>query len=88
MNTRWSEAEQNFIRENAHRMMDAEIAKELTRSSGRTVTLCSVRKMRQSLGIKKIAGRGRCGVINSGGNYSYNDPVPATKSHIPKLINS
>lgn len=85
MNIKWSETEKSFIRENAHRLKDAEIAAELTASSGRQVTLQSVRKMRQKLGIKKLSGRGVCGVVTDGGN---DDTIPETESHIHQLVNS
>lgn len=68
MNNKWSEAEKAFIKENAHRLKDSEIAEHLTARSGRKITLQGVRKQRQKLGIKKEAGRGRCGVVNVGGN--------------------
>ena len=62
MNVKWSENEKNFIRDNAHRMKDQEIADALTEQSGRQVTLQAVRKMRQKLGVRKKAGRGICGL--------------------------
>jgi hypothetical protein len=88
MNTKWSETEKSFIRENAHRLKDIEIADELTISSGRPVTLQSVRKMRQKLGIKKLSGRGVCGVITIGGNGTENETVPAAESHRYQLVDS
>lgn len=60
MNVKWSENEKNYIRDNAHRMKDKEIAEALTEQSGRQVTLQAVRKMRQKLGVKKKCGRGIC----------------------------
>ena len=88
MNIKWSDAEKNFIRENAHKLKDSEIAADLTASSGRVVTLQSVRKMRQKLGIKKKSGRGVCGVVNVGGNSTDHDSVSAPENHIYQLINS
>lgn len=88
MNIKWSETEKNFIRENAHRLKDSEIATELTASSGRHVTLQSVRKMRQKLGIKKLSGRGVCGVVNGGGSGNANDTIPEAESHLHQLVNS
>jgi len=66
MNIKWTIADKNFIRENADRLKDGEIAKALTINTGRVFSLESVRKMRQKMGIKKHAGRGVCGVINDG----------------------
>ncbi len=60
MNIKWSENEKNFVRQNAHRMKDKDIAKTLTEQSGRNVSLQAVRKMRQKLGVKKKCGRGVC----------------------------
>lgn len=60
MNVKWSESEKSFIRDNAHRMKDKEIAEALSEQSGRDVTLQAVRKMRQKLGVKKKCGRGIC----------------------------
>lgn len=60
MNVKWSENEKTFVRENAHRMKDKDIAKILTERSGREVSLQAVRKMRQKLGVKKKSGRGIC----------------------------
>jgi hypothetical protein len=60
MNIKWSENEKTFVRENAHRMKDKDIAKNLTEQSGREVSLQAVRKMRQKLGVKKKSGRGIC----------------------------
>ena len=60
MNVKWSENEKTFVRENAHRMKDKDIAKIVTEQSGREVSLQAVRKMRQKLGVKKKSGRGIC----------------------------
>jgi len=65
MNIKWSESDKNFVRENAHRMKDKDIAKILTEQTGRQVSLQAVRKMRQKLGVKKKSGRGIC-EINDG----------------------
>lgn len=62
MNIKWSENDKNFIRDNAHRMKDADIAESLTEQTGRKVSLQAVRKMRQKLGLKKKCGRGICEV--------------------------
>jgi len=87
MNIKWSDAEKGFVRDNACRLKDIEIAKELTARSGRQITLHSVRKMRQKLGIKKLSGRGRCGVVNQGGE-PVNDPVPTTTYPVDQLVHS
>ena len=37
MNRKWTEAERNFIVENAHRLTDSDIADRLTRSTERNI---------------------------------------------------
>ena len=63
MNSKWTENDKNFLRENANKMKDIEIAQALTESTGRKVSLEAVRKQRQKLGIKKAAGRGIVKVV-------------------------
>lgn len=60
MNRKWAEKDLQYIRENAEALKDRELATELTRRSGRTVSLGAVRKMRQRMGIRKKGGRGIC----------------------------
>jgi hypothetical protein len=62
MNKVWTEYEKEFIRVNADRFTDEQLAKQLQRVCGRKVTLYSIRKVRQSLGIKKKPGRGICSI--------------------------
>jgi len=68
MNKVWTEAEREFIRQNADTMKDRELAERLTELVGRSVTCQAVRKQRQKLSIRKIPGRGRCGVALSNDN--------------------
>jgi len=63
MNNKWTENDKNFLRDNASKMKDIEIAEALTKSSGRIVSLEAVRKMRQKLGVKKASGRGIVKVV-------------------------
>lgn len=60
MNVKWTAAEKQFVRDNANRLKDREIAEVLTKQSGRQVSIHAVRKVRQNLGVKKKCGRGRC----------------------------
>ena len=53
MNKKWEEKDLQYIRENAESLKDRELAAELTKRSGRPVSLGAVRKMRQRLGIGK-----------------------------------
>lgn len=60
MNIKWTDSEKKYIRDNAHRLKDVDLAKDISKSSGRHVSLQAVRKMRQKLGVKKQSGRGIC----------------------------
>ena len=60
MNKKWSINEENYIRDNAGRLTDTEIASKLTKITGRKITMTAVRKKRQKLGLKKAQGRGYC----------------------------
>lgn len=63
MNKVWKEHEQQFIRDNAGRMKDKELAVKLTQITGRHVTIQAVRKQRQKMGIEKAKGRGICKIV-------------------------
>ena len=56
----WTEAERDFIKRNAGTMRDQDVADKLSQLTGRTVTIQSVRKQRQNMGLKKLPGRGIC----------------------------
>ncbi len=56
----WTDYELQFVRQNAGVLKDVEIARKLSAVCGRLVTLHSVRKARQKLGIFKRRGRGMC----------------------------
>ncbi len=58
----WGAVEEQFITENASTMKDEELAKALSALVGRNVSIQSIRKQRQKLGIYKLSGRGRCGL--------------------------
>ena len=60
MNQIWSEVERNFVRNNAGILTDKEGAEQLSRITGRRVTLHAWRKQRQKMGISKMPGRGIC----------------------------
>ena len=53
MNQIWSEAERQFIRENAGILTDKAGSEQLTRITGRKVTIHAWRKQRQKMGISK-----------------------------------
>ena len=63
MNRRWTEMDLQFIRENAGKMLDQELADWFTAKRGRPVSLLAIRKMRKKLGIFKAFGRGVCKVV-------------------------
>ena len=60
MNQIWSEAERQFIRENAGILTDKTGAEQLSRITRRKVTIHAWRKQRQKMGISKKPGRGIC----------------------------
>ena len=60
MNIKWSAEDRQFVREHAAHTKDKDLAKELSKRSGRNVSLGAVRKLRQRLGILKKRGRGIC----------------------------
>lgn len=63
MNKKWKESEKQFVRTNCSTMKDKEVAEKLTVLAGRVVTIHAIRKLRQSLGIKKCRGRGVCKIV-------------------------
>ena len=60
MNIKWTTADKQYVREYAAETKDKDLAKELSLRNQRSVSLDSVRKLRQRLGIIKKRGRGRC----------------------------
>ena len=60
MNKIWTDSDKQYIKENASRMKDKELAEELTKRTGRIISIQAVRKQRQKLGIVKEQGRGVC----------------------------
>ena len=72
MNRIWSETERDYIRENAGKLKDKELAAKLTQITGRVISLQAVRKQRQKLGIAKAPGRGKCDLAED------NQPVLVT----------
>ena len=61
-NYKWTEEEKSFIKDNAHRLKDEEMAAELTKRFGRKVSFSGTRKQRQRMKIKKSGGKGVCRV--------------------------
>lgn len=59
MNKVWTEAQKAFIRDNAEKMLDKDMAAHLQNVLGRKVSLQAVRKQRQKLGLHKESGRGK-----------------------------
>lgn len=62
MNKIWSDSERQFIVNNAGKLKDKQLAAKLTQMTGRLISIQSVRKQRQKLGITKKPGRGKCEV--------------------------
>jgi hypothetical protein len=65
MNKVWKESEKQFVRDNCARMTDQVLSEKLTDITGRRVTIHSIRKLRQSLGLRKKPGRGVCGLVEA-----------------------
>lgn len=65
MNKVWTESDKNFVKTNAKKLTDKEMAVKLSEMTGRNVTKEAARKLRQRLGIQKENGRGICRVKKS-----------------------
>ena len=63
MNKVWTNEEKDFIRNNAGMMTDKVLSIKLSQITGRRVSLQSVRKQRQKMGISKQPGRGVCALV-------------------------
>lgn len=63
MNTIWTQAEKDFVKQNAGILTDKVIAAKLTLMCNRQVTTQAVRKQRQKMGLKKQQGRGVCALV-------------------------
>jgi len=63
MNQVWTNEEKDFIRNNAGMMTDKVLSIKLSQITGRRVSLQSVRKQRQKMGISKQPGRGICALV-------------------------
>jgi len=68
VNKVWTETEKLFIRDTANHMTDEQGSSELSRITGRLITVDAWRKQRQKLGIKKKPGRGICAVVEDVSN--------------------
>ncbi len=63
MNIKWTNYEKEFIRVNADKLTDAEVLRQLQEMSPhRKLSLHSLRKVRQKMGLKKNPGRGVCSI--------------------------
>ena len=60
MNRIWSETDKEFIRQNVQFFTDDMMSVKLSQIKGKHVSVHAVRKMRQSMGLKKSPGRGVC----------------------------
>ena len=63
MNKKWTQAEEDFVMQSAELLTDKQGAAELSKISGRNITVDAWRKKRQHLKIKKKPGRGVCAVV-------------------------
>tara|TARA_R100000005_G_C4965795_1_gene180666 strand:- start:823 stop:1035 length:213 start_codon:yes stop_codon:yes gene_type:complete len=62
MNQVWTDQEKLFIQQNAHILTDKQGAEQLSRITGRKISIHAWRKQRQKMGIGKMPGRGICRV--------------------------
>lgn len=60
----WTPEVVEFIKENAATLKDKELAEKVSELVGKPVSLQSVRKQRQKVGVVKAAGRGKCEVVD------------------------
>jgi len=60
MNIKWTLEDKQFIRDNASRVKDKDLAIVLSQRNQRIISIDAVRKLRQRLGIIKKSGRGKC----------------------------
>ena len=63
MNKIWTNIEKQYIRDNAGKKKDRELAEELSSITKRNISLQAVRKQRQKMGISKAHGRGVCEIV-------------------------
>lgn len=63
MNSIWTEAERNFVKQNASKLTDEVIAAKLSLMCNREITKQAVRKQRQKMHLKKQPGRGVCKLV-------------------------
>ena len=61
----WNAERNEFIRRNAGKMKDSDLAAEMTRLFGYKFSIVAIRLQRRSLGIKKENGRGKCAIQNT-----------------------
>lgn len=59
----YTDAQKQFVRDNANIMKDVDVAASLSRISGRPVSIHAVRHLRHKLGIRKRRGKGFCEVL-------------------------
>lgn len=58
----WTLDELHFIRGNAGTMKDKDLASAISAKRGKDVSVQSVRKQRQKMGVVKQSGRGKCAI--------------------------
>jgi len=86
MNKTWTEMEKQYIRENAGIIKDSEVAAKLTEITGRKISIQSLRKQRQKLGLLKASGRGFCKLKDKSilSDKSITKPFPAPVTAVPE----
>lgn len=72
----YDQSARDFIVSKAATLKDKELAEQLSALIGKPVSVQSVRKQRQKLGVMKASGRGKCSVKD-------NSPVPTVDVNQP-----
>lgn len=75
----WTEAELQLIRDKAAVLKDKDLAQVISTLIGKPVSVQSVRKQRQKLGLAKQSGRGKCAIRTGASNPN----TPHTTSTVP-----
>ncbi len=86
MNQVWKEHEKAFIMENASTMKDKDIAANLSKTTGRVVTIQAVRKQRQKMGITKARGRGICAIVKPEEQETQSDSIAKAVTYQARAV--
>ena len=74
MNKVWSESEKKYLMDNCGVVKDTVLASQMSTMTGRKISVQSLRKQRQKLGLLKKPGRGKCQLRNKEINNDTDKP--------------